>query len=126
MYSRKRRQYSLGRPRQRPPVPSRPLPRTLGARPAAEAFVSSDSSAADRQGNSTTGRPASPSRHRGLRGLAVFIMALLPLSIMFWGLSIVVPVMIEAREAMDDVFVTPVDRAHFDDAEPSPPQLPTS
>ena len=53
-------------------------------------------------------------------------MSLLPLSIMFWALSIVVPVMIEAREAMDDVFVTPVDRVHFDNAQPSPPQLPTS
>jgi polyisoprenyl-teichoic acid--peptidoglycan teichoic acid transferase len=53
-------------------------------------------------------------------------MALLPLSVAVWALSIVVPVMIEAREAMDEIFVTPVDRPHLDGAQPSPPQLPTS
>lgn len=61
-----------------------------------------------------------------MRGMALFIMALVPLSVAAWALSVVVPVMIEAREAMNDVFVTPVDRPHLDSAQPSPPQLPTS
>ncbi len=61
-----------------------------------------------------------------MRAISVFIMALLPLSAAVWALSIAVPVIIEAREAAENVFVTPVpDRVHFDDANPSPPLLPS-
>jgi LCP family protein required for cell wall assembly len=57
--------------------------------------------------------------------MSLFIMALLPLTAAVWALSIVVPVILETRAAIGDVFVTPVpDRVHFDDANPSPPQLP--
>lgn len=125
MYSRKRRQYSLGRPRRPAAMPSHPLPRSLGARAAAEAFVPLDRAEANQRsaGESRLGLSRRPT---SMRGLALFIMALVPMSVGVWALSIVVPVMIEAREAMGEIFVTPVDREHLDGAQPSPPQLPTS
>lgn len=127
MYARKRRQYSLGRPRKREPMPSHPLPRALGARSAGDAFVPMGSDGGGQSAASSLEHTqATAARARGLRGLALFIMALVPLSIGVWALSVVVPVVIEAREAMDDVFVTPVAREHLDGAQPSPPQLPTS
>ena len=110
-------------------MPSHPLPRALGARPAAESFIPANMSTrreSSASASSFRSRTAARTRPKGLRGLAVFIMALLPLSVAVWALSIVVPVMIEAREAMDEIFVTPVDRQHLDAAQPSPPQLPTS
>ncbi len=126
MYSRKRRQYSLGRPHKRVPMPSHPLPRSLGARPAGAAFVpaapDSDSPPVHRR---HAEREAS-SRSHSLRALALFIIAIVPVSVGIWGLSIVVPVAIEAREAMGEVFVTQVDRPHLDGLQPSPPALPSS
>lgn len=127
MYSRKRRQYSFGRPHKRPPMPSHPLPRSLGARPAGDAFVAAGVSDGDQTGVRRRGTTfTTPQRPRGLRALALFIMAIVPLSAGIWALSVVVPVAIEAREAADKIFVAPVDRPHLDGLQPSPPALPSS
>ncbi|CAN5132798.1 hypothetical protein BH23CHL1_BH23CHL1_17580 [soil metagenome] len=127
MYSRKRRQYSLGRPHKRSPMPSHPLPRSLGARPAGDAFVPAASADAAQHGANGSRSTASASpRPRSLRALALFIIAIVPLSVGIWALSIAVPVAIEAREAMGDIFVTPVDRPHLDGLQPSPPAVPSS
>lgn len=127
MYSRKRRQYSLGRPHKRSPMPSHPLPRSLGARPAGDAFVPAASvDAAQHGANRSRATASTAPRPRGLRALALFIIAIVPLSVGIWALSIAVPVAIEAREAMGDIFVTPVPRAHLDTLQPSPPAVPSS
>src|SRR5699024_6896432 len=94
-------------------------------RAAGAAFVPVSGSGSEQAG-ARTPTPASQPKTRSLRGLALFIMALVPVSIGVWALSIVVPVVIEAREAMDEIFETPVAREHFDNVMPSPPALPTS
>lgn len=108
------------------PMPSHPLPRSLGARRAGDAFLnaSADEGESTRPNERRAARPAS--KPRGLRGVAFFIIGIVPLSVAVWALSIVVPVVIEAREAMDQVFVPTVERTHFDDVQPTPPALPSS
>lgn len=106
-------------------MPSRPLPRSLGARAAGEAFV--PASGVEQPAQRASAPPPAPIQRSGsLRALALFIMALVPVSVGVWALSIVVPVVIEAREAMGDIFVEPVDREHFDNAQAPPPQLPAN
>jgi LCP family protein required for cell wall assembly len=61
-----------------------------------------------------------------MRALALVIMALVPLTAAAWALSIAVPTVIEARRAVDEVFVEPADREHFDDALASPPAVPSA
>lgn len=62
-----------------------------------------------------------------MRATALIIMAVLPLTLGIWALSITVPVAIEARRAADKIFVEPVDRDHlFDQAPTAPDAMPSS
>lgn len=63
-------------------------------------------------------------RQRAPRVVAWLIIAVLPLTIAGWMLSIAVPVVIEARSAAKKVFVTPVAREHFDTVLVTPPTAP--
>lgn len=50
---------------------------------------------------------------RGVRILALSIAAMIPLVVLIWAATIIVPIAIEARQAADKIFVTPVDRVRF-------------
>jgi polyisoprenyl-teichoic acid--peptidoglycan teichoic acid transferase len=62
-----------------------------------------------------------------MRATALMIMAVLPLTLGIWVLSITVPVAIEARRAADKIFVDPVDREHLHEQAPTAPdEMPSS
>jgi LCP family protein required for cell wall assembly len=63
---------------------------------------------------------------RGARVIAALIIATVPLVFLVWAGTIVVPILIEAREAADKVFVTPVARVRYTTPVAEAPLVPGS
>jgi LCP family protein required for cell wall assembly len=63
---------------------------------------------------------------RGARIAAAVIVATIPIFVLVWAVSVVVPIVIEAREAADKIFVTPVDRVRYSTPVADVPLVPES
>lgn len=101
------------RPHKRGRAAVYPLPRRLGAR------VPRDSRDEPQPLLPDPFAPTLAARRRryprSVRITSWVIILSIPLALVSWALSIAVPVAIETRQAMGKVFVTPVEREHFDD-----------